>query len=134
PVLVDLPVSAQHTRHDAVRARFLGPPDVLEHHRELSRRVEEVTAAWPNEDEDGDLEPRPADRERTRGGRCAALYEVGAELDPVRAASGGGECGFNRIDARFDEDGSAHVAKIIGRLSPKGSRPFPRPAAPRQVA
>src|SRR5256886_1753733 len=109
PVRVDLAVGGEHARHDALRARLLRPPDVLEHHRELGRRVQEVTAPRPHEHEDGNVEPRPADRERTRGGRRAALDQVGAELDADRAAARGGERGFDGVDAGLDDDGQLSV-------------------------
>src|SRR5207248_2072762 len=115
-VHIDLPVGSQHARHDAVRAGLLGSPDVLEHDRELGRRVEEVSAARPDEHEDRDVEPRPADRERARGGRRAALDEVGAQLEAVGAAARGGERRLDGVDAGFDEDGSGHAAKIIGEF------------------
>src|SRR2546430_5543480 len=52
-----------------------------------------------DEHEDGNVQPLPAYRESTRGGCRAALYQVGAQLDPVRATSAGGERGFDRVDA-----------------------------------
>src|SRR5207302_1301224 len=133
PVHIDLPVGAQHARHDALRAGLLGPLDVLEHHRELGRRVEEVSAARPDEHEDRDVEPRPADRERTRGGRRAALDQVGAQLEAVRAATRGGERGLDGVDAGFDEDGSGHGAKIMEEfllLRPAGASIEPMTARP----
>ncbi len=65
-VSINLSVRAQRARHNALRARLLGPPDVFKHDREFGGRVEEVTAPGPNQHVDGDVEPLTAHGERTR--------------------------------------------------------------------
>src|SRR3954465_12520956 len=65
--------------------------------------IHEVSGARTHQHEHRDLQALDASANKTGGGRGAAMREIGAQLDALRAARLGGQRGVERLDGRFDK-------------------------------
>lgn len=71
----------------------------------LRVRVDEVPSARPHQHKHGHEELTPTIANELHVRCRAAMGEIGAQLDAVRATLGGRERGVERLDGRLDENG-----------------------------
>ena len=93
----------QGAQHHAVRPQVPEAADAVLHLLHLRLGVEEVPEAGADKDVDGDGTVPPHLPEEAQGGGGAPDGEVGAQLQPVRAAPAGGQGGGVGVHAALDE-------------------------------
>ena len=95
-------IEAQVSGHDAVRARTPGSRDLLQHRAMLGVCIDEIARAGTHEDENRN---RKLNLKEVQIGSRAAMRQIGAKLNAVRATLGRRDRGVQRLHGRLDENG-----------------------------
>ncbi len=110
---VELAVGAQYAADDAVGAGIAGVADVAQHHGELVRRIEEVTAPRTDHREHRDAHRGAHRVEQSAAGGHAAFAEACTQLEAVRPGRRRDAGASERVDSDLDGDpcigGSVHA-------------------------